>query len=46
MSYEFAYHQLGDPGKAGMYSYFSMKCMQSAAYQEALRKYLKSIMST
>jgi hypothetical protein len=36
--YEFAYHQLGDPRNAGMYSYFPMKFMQPVAYFALIRQ--------
>ena len=36
--YEFAYHQLGDSGNAGMYSYFPMKFMLPVPYFALIRQ--------
>ena len=36
--YKFAYHQLGDSGNAGVYSYFPMKFMQPVAYFALIRQ--------
>ena len=38
ISYEFAYHQWGDPGNAGMYSHFPIKCMLPADYCVRIRQ--------
>ena len=36
--HEFAHHQLGDVGNAGMCYYFPMQCMQSASYCARIRQ--------